>query len=179
MRVNLIIVGMKKMKLFMLGIVVAVLVLLIWWGLQQKSSEQKREKTRMEPGVAAEQTIHVGKETVVESPSPSTQFAVVFEDDGETGYFYGLDTKRQDNPIVDALHIYNVANVTDKDIPSKIQIVWSADGLKSALIINRYPHAVFDFEAKRAYCRTGFPPPSKTWTKHSHDWDDRAMDLFK
>ena len=115
---------------------------------------------------------------MIDGPSPYTQFAVVFEDDGETGYFYGLDTTRADNPILDALHIYNVNNVTDKDIPSNLEIVWSTDGLKSALVINLYPHAVFNFESKRGYCRTGFPPP-ETWSTEGHEWDNKALDLFK
>ena len=67
------------------------------------------------PGtIVAEETLNVGRELVVEGASPSTQFATVFEDDGDTGYFYGLDTKKAGNPIVDALHIYNVADVINK-----------------------------------------------------------------
>lgn len=121
--------------------------------------------------------INVGEETVIEDESPKTCFAVVFEDDGETGYFYGLD-RSLDDPILDALHIYNSDAVTDKNIPSKVQILWSQDGLKAALIINQYPHAVFDFEGKRGYCRSNFPPPNECWTKFSHEWDDAARNLF-
>jgi hypothetical protein len=129
--------------------------------------------------LAAEQTITVGQRTVVEGPSPSTTFGVVFEDDGMTGYLYGLDFSRPGNPIVDALHIYNVEEVADRAKPSLVQLVWSQDGLKAALLINRFPHAVFDFEGRRGYCRTGFPPPDRKWTRHDHAWDDRAADLFK
>lgn len=57
----------------------------------------------MRPTVVVEQTIKVGEKIVIEGPSPSTDFAVVFEDDGETGYFYGLDESCQSDPIVDAL----------------------------------------------------------------------------
>ena len=157
----------------------AVLVLLTSCGSLEPPAQENGKKIPGGSRVTVEKTIKVGKEVVIKGPSPSTQFAVVFEDDSETGYFYGLDLSRKDNPILDALHIYDVPNVADKDIPSKIQIVWSADGLKSALLINRYPHAVFDFKAKRGYCRTGFPPPFEEWTKSSHDWHDKAMDLFK
>src|SRR5215472_12020677 len=102
--------------------------------------------------LGAEQTIEVGKPAVVDSVSPAEQYAAVFEDDGETGYFYGLDQALDENPIVDALQIYNVAQVTDNHIPSLVQIVWSSDGLKTALLINDFPHAVVDFEGRRAYC---------------------------
>jgi len=129
--------------------------------------------------IAKEQTIQAGEEVVIEGPSPSASFSVVFEDDGETGYFYGLDTSRQDGPILDALHIYDVAAVTDRDIPSQVRIIWSADGLKAALAINSYVHAVFDFEAKRGYCRDGFPEPLGNWSEQGHNWDDRAIDLFR
>jgi hypothetical protein len=131
--------------------------------------------------VVAEQTIRVGQKVVIEGASPCMPVAAVFEDDGDTGYFYALDNSRQDNPIVDALHIYDVAEVADRDIPSQVQILWSADGLKAALSINGYIHAVFDFEARRGYCRDGFPPPvqSSGWTRYRHEWDDKAIDLFR
>ena len=130
--------------------------------------------------LVAEQEIRVGEPSVVEGASPTPPFVVVFEDDGTTGYLYALDTSRADNPIVDALQIYNVASVTDRHLPSKVQLVWSQDNMKAALLINRYPHAIFDFEARRGYCRTGFPPPSKDgWTQHGHEWDARAEELFR
>lgn len=124
-----------------------------------------------------EEIITVGSPILLESTSPENAFAVFFEDEGDTGYFYALDTSR-DPPILDALHIYNVANVADREVPSKLQIAWSYDGLKSALIINDYFHAVFDFESKRGFCRAAFPPPTSEWTKHGHEWNDEVYNLF-
>ena len=130
--------------------------------------------------LVAKQEIHVGKPIVVEGPSPTPLFVVVFEDEGDTGYFYALDTSRNGNSIVDAMHIYNVANVTDKHRSSIVEIVWSSDDQKAALLINKYPHAIFDFCARRGYCRTGFPPPAKDgWTQHSHAWDSKAEELLR
>jgi hypothetical protein len=40
---------------------------------------------------------------------------------------------------------------------SEVEILWSADRLKSALLINHLAYAVFDFFARRGYCRTNFP----------------------
>lgn len=129
--------------------------------------------------LVAEREIRVGEAVVIEGASPTPPFVVVFEDDGTTGYFYALDTSRTGNPIVDAMHIYNVDSVTDQQLPSTIGIVWSQDDKKAALLINRYPHAIFDFSARRGYCRTGFPPPCKEgWTQHNHEWDDEAQELF-
>ena len=129
--------------------------------------------------VVAQETIKVGEDQTVFGESPKGRFATVFEDNGETGYFYALDGEKTDNQIRDAVHIYNIENVTNKNIPSKIEIVWSKDGLKSALLINDYPHAVFDFVEKRGYCRTNFPPSNKNWTKFEHEWTDKAFELFK
>lgn len=140
--------------------------------------KQQPQQTMSAKSVAQQQ-ITVGQKTVVEGPSPDKRHVVVFEDDGDTGYFYALDMLRADNPIVDALHIYNVTNMTDRQIPSTVQIVWSADDLKAMLLINRYPHAVFDFAARRGYCRTAFPPPDKRWTARGHAWDDKVVEMFR
>jgi hypothetical protein len=129
--------------------------------------------------LVAEETITVGQPVVVEGQAPNTHYGAVFEDDGTTGYFYGLDFSQQEQPIVDARQIYNVEQVTDRSIPSVVQIAFSGDGLKAALIINNYPHAVIDFAARRSYCRTGFPPPSDKWSAHDAAWDDAAVELFR
>lgn len=149
-------------------------------GCSKQESPSSPPKTHQPQSVVTvEKEIHVGKKVVIEGPSPSAQYSVVFEDDEETAYFYGLDNSKKDNPILDALHIYNVQNVSNRNIPSKVKIVWSADGLKSALLINDYTHAIFDFQAKRGYCRTGFPPPTNKWSAQGHGWDEKAQQLFK
>ena len=133
----------------------------------------------MSAQLVAEQTITVGEPTTIEGLSPSALYGVVFEDDGTTAYLYALDFSREKQPIVDSLHIYNVEEVTDRDKPSVVQLVWSLDGHKAALMINKHPHAVFDFEARRGYCRNNFPPPDRGWTQHDHAWDDKAIELFR
>ena len=109
--------------------------------------------------------------------SPIGRFDAFFEDDGETGYFYARDLERKTDPIVDAVHIYNVANVTEADRPSDLSIVWSTDGTKCALLINDYPYAAFDFSARLGYCRTNFPnfPDSDVWFRANLGWSDDAV----
>ena len=133
----------------------------------------------MGSSIQLQETLHVGQAAAYKSDSPKTPFAVVFEDDGDAAYLYALDTTRTDQPILDALHIYNVASVGDRTKPSTLQIAWSDDGLKAVAVINRYPHAVFDFAARRGYCRTNFPAPDTAWTSHSHAWEDAAIQLFR
>jgi hypothetical protein len=129
--------------------------------------------------LVTEQSFTVGDPTVIEGRAPNTNYAAVFEDDGRTGYFYGLDFSLIEQPIVDARHIYNVEQVADRSVPSTVQIAWSPDGLKTVLFVNKYPHAVIDFDARRSYCRTGFPPPSEKWSAHDAAWDDKAAELFR
>ncbi|HEY6805043.1 MAG TPA: DUF2251 domain-containing protein [Pyrinomonadaceae bacterium] len=126
--------------------------------------------------IDVDEVVVIGDEIVLSSNSPTDVFGVVFEDDGETGYFYALSRNGEDLAILNALHIYNVQNVTDRDRPSRVTIVWSSDGWKSALIINEHPHAVFNFSEKQAYCRTSFPKPALGW--QGHEWDDQAMADF-
>ncbi len=149
---------------------------------ETETSVPEESPMKLKASTSVEQTLNVGTDTYVDSPSPGGRYAVVFEDEGRTGYFYALDMSKMSNgvnPIVDALQIYNVGSVVDRDIPSTLQIIWSEDGLKAALFINNYAHAVFDFEASRGYCRTGFPPPDGRWTLYSHEWDDSALGLFR
>ena len=132
----------------------------------------------MSSTIGAEENFVVGKDAYVSSKSPTTDYGVFFEDDGDTGYFYGMDLSLETNQILDALHIYNVASVVDKEIPSVARIEWSGDGSKAALFINGYAHAVFDFSGKRGYCRTNFPSPETKWTRFGHEWCDSALEWF-
>lgn len=60
----------------------------------------------------------VGEAQVIKSLAPEGMLAAVFEDDGETGYFYALDESVDGNPIQDALHIYNAEDISDGHVPS-------------------------------------------------------------
>jgi hypothetical protein len=143
------------------------------------SSDSEGEAARLKGTIVTKAVIKPGSAIVLEGPSPAGSLAAVFEDDGDTGYFYALETDRLDNPIVDALHVYNAATFADRGKATEAAILWSADGKKAALLINGYPHAVFDFEAKRGYCRTGFPPADKRWSGHQHNWSESALQHFQ
>ncbi|NBB32084.1 DUF2251 domain-containing protein [Cellulophaga sp. BC115SP] len=126
-----------------------------------------------------EQTFTVGQETFVDSTVENNN-AVIFEDNEETGYFYAID-RNNNLDILDALHIYNVSDVIDKDKPSIVRILWTEDLKKAFLSINNYYHAVFDFDNKAGYCRTGFPSSNNKWTLISerHLTDDLIIELSK
>lgn len=133
----------------------------------------------MKPVLVASEVITVGQAVTFEAKSPSMPFAVLFEDDGETGFLYAMDLRVEQSPIVDAVLIYDVAEVWDKDKPSTLQIVWSGDGTKAMLLINRNPHAVFDFAGERGYSRLGFPGSTECWPESDHRWDDAVLQWFR
>ena len=133
----------------------------------------------MAVATVAHQEINVGSSVVIEAPAPNRRYKVVFEDDGDTGYFYALDPAKASQPIQDAVQIYNVKNVTDRQHPSVVEIVWSSDNLKAELLINKQPHAVFDFSSKQGYCLSGFPSSHGEWSKPGHAWSSQATALIK
>ncbi len=126
---------------------------------------------------ATGQTITVGEPAVIEAAASSGPLLAVFEDDGETGYFYAVDSSKSEQPIQDAVHVYNVRNVTDRSRPWEIKIQWSADSQRVMLMINNYPHAAFDFVAKHGYARTNFPPAGGGWVHLP--WDDRLVETLR
>ena len=74
----------------------------------------------------------------------------------------------------------HVEDISDAHIPSDVKIGWSEDCLKCVLLINGYPHGVFDFEGKNGYCRSGFPPPvNREWSVQGHAWDDYVDNFFR
>ncbi len=127
-----------------------------------------------------EELFTVGQDTYFDSISPTSTFGVIFEDDLTTGYFYAVDTESE-LKVLDALHVYDVANVIDKDKPSKLQIAWSDAGQIASLLINDYCHAIFDFEEKAGYCRNGFPGSNGDWGKSNERTltDELVDNIFK
>lgn len=110
--------------------------------------------------LVSEAEFTVGRETQVFAESPlSPHYAAVFEDDGQTAYFYALDT-RNEQPVAEALHIYNVADVSDSHLPCQAQICWHHNQEIAVLFINGYPHAALDFAERFGLNRNGFPEPA-------------------
>ncbi len=132
--------------------------------------------------IVTTETFRVGRPLVIDADSPIGRYATVFEDDGETGCFYAVDTDVEDgNPVQDALLVYAVADVIDADLASTLEIGWSSDGLKALLLINDTPHAAFDFEKRQGWCVLGLPESAiaKGWSKAGHQWADDVEALFE
>jgi len=120
----------------------------------------------MKPFLGAESTIRVGVDTIIEATAPDGQRGVVFEDDGNTGYFYARDFSQPDLLFIDALHVYDVAAVSDSDRPSVVKIIWTCDFMAAALLINQRPHVIFHFGERCGYAEKPFPEPDSNsgWT---------------
>ena len=119
-----------------------------------------------------------GTRTVLVSPGLRPPNKVFFEDDGETGWFYALDLSRPDTAqIVDALFIYNVSGFAGHPKLLSVRIQWSTDGGRAALFLDDRGEAVFDFDRKRGYARSGsLMPAISPWPRSDHAWDDHALD---
>lgn len=100
--------------------------------------------------------LQIGLPTLVEVRSCRAPLSVVFEDDGETAYFYALDYADQRQPIQAAFHIYSVADFGLSQPKSQLRIAWSDDGARVDLSLDRVSVAVVDFESRRGNCRSGF-----------------------
>jgi hypothetical protein len=97
---------------------------------------------------------HAGSAFLISSTIPDQPFYAVFEDDGDTGYFYICDQRNPENPIIEALHIYDVHSISDKEKASLFEIMWLEDNSKTGLFINGHCHAVFDFiKMRQAFIR--------------------------
>ncbi len=117
----------------------------------------------------------VGVPRVIASDAPEGPFGVVFEDDGETGYAHGTRRRFLRAPeVLDALHLYNVDAVSDHDRAHSLEVRWSPDGTRAAVLINGHAHAAFAFADQRAACMNAFPPPSR-WCRSSHEWDPELI----
>jgi len=124
-----------------------------------------------------EQKITIGEKILIESVSSENNFEIIFEDDEETGYFYGAERNKETNElrILDMLLIYDVESVNPSERAATLAIIWSVDWLKCGLILNNYCHALFDFSAHGAYSRREFPPPNTIWTKQSRKLTDEMI----
>ena len=128
--------------------------------------------------------LHLGAPTVIESYADKTPYGAVFEDDGKLAYFYAVDTRLGEPAVLDSVCVYHITAVVNHPTPEldafhsyDVRVVWSEDQQHVALLLDGYAHAAFDFENKRAYCRSNFPSGS-AWSPAGHDWDPHAVDFL-
>ncbi|HEY4337948.1 MAG TPA: DUF2251 domain-containing protein [Puia sp.] len=108
-----------------------------------------------------------GEDLFLESFAPENSYGVVFEEDGETAFFYAVEKPPAGGElrVLDALHIHETDEETPRLPPAQLKIIWSRDWLKCALVIDGHVHALFDFEAHGGYNINEFPAPNDFWTQ--------------
>lgn len=121
----------------------------------------------------------IGEKLVLQENSPSGEYALVFEDDGDTGYLYALTPDGVGGlELLDALHIYNAEDsLRGTDI--SLELLWSADSRRAGLRVNASLWAVFDFAAQKGWTRSEFPPPQGRWKGGEREpWNPELIKLF-
>jgi len=127
-----------------------------------------------------DRTIVLGEDAFVESLSLENNYAVVFECNDETGYFYANETNEatKELRILDALHIFETEEISKNKKQINVKIIWAKDWLKAALMLDDECHAVFDFEKHGGYNINEFPPPNAFWTKHERKLTNEMVQIF-
>lgn len=126
------------------------------------------------------------------SNSPAVPWTAVFEDEGAAGYLYACDRSRQtpgkpeesqEQSILDAMLLYNVASLPDPGRERLASVQWSRDGQQGVFYLDGTAQAFLDFAARKSFCRSNFPnfveQPSDTWRKSSHAWDEEQIKRFE
>jgi hypothetical protein len=116
-----------------------------------------------------------GEDLFIESFAPENAYGVVFEDDGDTAFFYAVEKTADELHILDALHIHENDEEAEPLPPAQLKIIWSKDWLKCALVIDGHVHALFDFEAHGGYNINEFPPPNEFWTAGDRKLTDEQI----
>lgn len=103
-----------------------------------------------------------------------SDYGLVFEDNGETGYLY--ITNGDHSEILDALHIYDAKSSERLQLHEEAHLVWSPDAQKAGLYYRGAFQAGVDFRKREARCRSGFPPPrAEPWSRTGHEWKDNVV----
>jgi hypothetical protein len=114
--------------------------------------------------------------------SPTVPWTAVFED---------RSRETQEESILDGMLIYNVDALKtaagldgDAETPERLAAIeWSRDGLKAVLYLDGTPQALFDFAARRGFCRMNFPNfiagQGDAWNRADHAWNDAALEHFE
>jgi hypothetical protein len=127
---------------------------------------QKRLKISAESNYSFGSNIHL--------ESSQGQSKVVFRDSGGEAYFSGGDATGEQCRLL----IYSRAQLPSTNGQLLTQIAWSPSGSQAMLLVNQQPQAVFDFAAKRAYCRTSAAAPKSQWEALGHKWSEDALKFF-
>lgn len=75
-----------------------------------------------------ESIITIGESISLTNQLPNIPYAVLFEDDQKTGQFYILEKNENNQNKIQIIHsflIYQIEEIQNKELPIKLQIIWS------------------------------------------------------
>jgi hypothetical protein len=137
---------------------------------------------QVEPVVGdASVPLYIGRSTLVVSLAQAGPYGVVFEDDGVAGLLYGLDRRRGEgvSAVVDYLLIYQVVRgQAEQGVRNQLDVVWTADGRKAALLINSQAYAFYAFDLVVASARSGQPSAQERGYTETHDWQQGLFERY-
>ena len=119
------------------------------------------------------------------SNSTAVPWTAVFEDEGAAGYLYACDRSQttQEESILDAMLIYNVATMANPEAERLAAIAWSRNGMEAVLYLDGTAQALIDFAGHAGYCRMDFPnflvARGETWRKATHAWSEQRLERFE
>jgi hypothetical protein len=119
------------------------------------------------------------------SNSQRGPWTVVFEDEGVAAYCYACDRSHetQEAAIMDAMLVYNVSALEDRERERLAAVQWSGDGWRAVLYLDGVAQALIDFQIRQSFCRTNFPnfmeDAGSRWRTASHAWDPARLEQFE
>lgn len=120
-----------------------------------------------------------GDEAFYASDSPTSTFSGVFEDDGETGYFYAYDRAREEDRILDAMHILRRAQRGRPRDPVRGGDPLVGRRAEGRAADRRLPTRGHRLRRAARLLPQQLPAPRRPWRADERvPWDDSLMRLF-
>jgi len=130
------------------------------------------DKAGKKAGLIAFPLEYAGPDTYAKA-FEGTDYGLVLDDDGETGYLYVTTAGFQE--VLDEMHLYN-AGESAPSSGERLYFVWNPALLKAGVYFKGRYQAIVDFGASTACCRGGNPDPDPSgWCRSSHRWDPRML----
>lgn len=121
-----------------------------------------------------------GRHVSIRSASPTTDNEVRLDDYGEKAFWFALGGSGEigGTELLAVLPAYSRAN--DAGQRFTVDIRWSADGLKSVLLVNGQAEAVFDFDNEFWMSRMQRPETADLpWSRRSRKWNEAVLTEFE
>jgi hypothetical protein len=104
---------------------------------------------------------------------PEVRQALVFEDDGRTGYLYVTNAEYSEAEV--AVHLYDYGDEHQLNRGESALFIWSPSLKKAGFYYRNRFQAGVDFQKHEARSRTGFPPNGMSPWLRDHTWNESIV----